>query len=171
MSLIFAFTSPERVVEYIGIGNGYLFLFIIAFLSGLSTFTTVPYQVVLVTLAASGLNPLLLGIIAASGVAIGDTLSYHLGYYGRALIPEKGAWIQQKIQHLAATQPRLLPLIFFGWGAFVPLSNDVLTISFGIARYPFFKLMTPLWLGTIVFCSMIAYFGDQIFWSLRGLFS
>lgn len=171
LSLIFAFTTPERIVEYIGIENGYALLFAIAFFAGVSTFTSVPYQIVLVAFAASGLNPLLLGFVAATGIALGDTVSYTLGHFGRALVPEKGAWIQAKLQRIGEKHPRLLPLLFFSWGAFMPISNDVVTIPFGIARYPFLKLAIPLWLGTIIHSSMLAFFGEHIFTSLRAFFS
>ena len=54
VSLVFTFTSPESIVEFFGIQNGYLFLFIITFIAGVSTFTSIPYQVVLITLAYFG---------------------------------------------------------------------------------------------------------------------
>ena len=171
ITLVFTFTSPEKIVEHIGIENGYLFLFIISFIAGVSTFTSVPYQVVLITLAAGGLNPFLLGLTAAVGDMLGDTTSYFLGYYGRTLLPQNGQWIQMKIQTVADRHPRLLPLVFFLYGATAPISNDVLTIPFGIARYPFFYLMIPLGLGNIVYNTTLAYFGVQIFAFLGSLFS
>ena len=110
-------------------------------------------------------------ISLASGNILGDTTSYFLGYYGRLLLPESGRWIQEKIQNIASSHPRLLPIIFFGYGAFVPLSNDLLTIPFGMARYPFFRLMIPLLLGNVAYGTIVAYFGEQIFSVLSGLLS
>ena len=171
VSLIFIFTTPANIVEYFGIHNGYLLLFIITFIAGVSTFTSVPYQVVLVALAAGGLDPFVLGAVATMGDMLGDATSYYLGYYGRAMLPEEGRWIQKKIQAVAKKHPRLLPLVFILYGSTAPLSNDVLTIPFGIARYPFFALMIPLGLGNLIYNTQLAYFGEQIFSVLESLFS
>ena len=171
VSLVFTFTSPESIVEFFGIQNGYLFLFIITFIAGVSTFTSIPYQVALITLAAGGLDPFALGAVATLGDMLGDTTSYYLGYYGRSILPEEGQWIQKKIKAIAEKHPRLLPLVFVLYGSTAPLSNDVLTIPFGIARYPFFALMIPLGLGNLIYNTALAYFGEQIFSVMKGLFS
>ena len=41
---LFAYSSPERIVDLIGVNNAYALLFILAFLGGLTTFSGVPYH-------------------------------------------------------------------------------------------------------------------------------
>lgn len=162
-SAIFYFSSPEQIISYIGAENGYIIIFILALIGGLTTFSGVPYHLVLITLAAGELNPLLLGLCTAVGVMIGDTTSYFIGYGGKDVIPAK---IQKYLHRLFAfgqTHPRLLPVFFFLYGALTPFSNDFIVISAGLARYPYKKVMIPLALGNLVFNINIAYFGYYLY--------
>lgn len=162
-SALFYFSSPEQIISFIGAENGYVIMFVLALIGGLTTFSGVPYHLVLVTLAAGALNPLLLALCTAVGVILGDTTSYYIGYGGKDIIPEK---IQRYLHRLFAfgqKHPRLLPLFFFLYGALTPFSNDFIVISAGLARYPFKKVMAPLALGNLVFNFMVAYFGYYLY--------
>lgn len=149
---------PQEVVEKLGITNGYGSAFIAGFLGGVSTFTSVPYALVVVTLGAAGLNPYGVGLLAAIGLFLGDTTSYVLGYYGHHVVPT-GLQIElQRFREWMLRRKRawMIPIFIFFYGAFFPLSNDVVIISFGLARYPFWRIMIPLGLGSIVFNTLLA---------------
>src|SRR3989338_1113064 len=78
---LFFFSSPEALIEYIGVQNGYLLIFLLSFVSGLSVF----------------------------------------------------------------------------YGALIPFSNDFVGVTMGLARYPFWRVMVPLTLGTAVFNATLAF--------------
>lgn len=150
-SLLFWFSSPEQVLSMVGVENAYLLIFFLALIGGLSTFSGVPYHVILVALAAGGLDPFLLGSVTAVGVMLGDSTSYYLGRQSAAIIPEQVLVRVQKLGFVKERYPRLLPFLFFCFGALLPISNDIITIPMGILRYPFWKTMIPLGLGNLVF--------------------
>ncbi len=150
-SLLFWFSSPEQVLSMVGVENAYLLIFFLALIGGLSTFSGVPYHVILIALAAGGLDPFLLGFVTAVGVMLGDSTSYYLGRQSVAIIPEQVLVRVRKLGFVKERYPRLLPFLFFCFGALLPISNDIITIPMGILRYPFWKTMIPLGLGNLVF--------------------
>lgn len=143
--------SPDAIIAHIGVSNAYAIIFILSILGGMMTFSGIPYHLFLVTFVLSGLNPYLLGMIAGIGVTIGDMTSYMAGYYGRALVPRRIEVFMSKLEVLRESHPRLLPLIFLLYGSLVPYSSDVLTVPMGLIRYPFWKLMIPLGIGSMIF--------------------
>lgn len=71
--LLYFYTTPEAIVNWIGLENAYLLMFSMATLGGLTTFNTVPYYSVIFVLATAGVNPILLGLASACGVMAGDS--------------------------------------------------------------------------------------------------
>lgn len=163
--LVYQF-SPNEIVENLGIGNGYLVAFIAAFLAGISTFTSAPYALLVVTLGAGGLSPFLIGLISAFGLFLGDSTSYLLGYYGHHVVPNGLQEELQKVHAWLMARKRVwvIPVFIFLYGAFFPLSNDFVVISFGLARYPFWRVMAPLALGGVIFNMILAYLGKYGVW-------
>lgn len=170
LSLFFYFfASPERIITILGVTNAYLLIFILAFLGGLTTFSSIPYHLVLITLAAGGLNAWLLGFAAATGVMLGDSTSYMIGYHGGRISPRHVQRFFQRIYHLAHVHSRIFPVVCFLYGTLVPLSNDVITMSAGAARYPFWRVMVPLGLGNIVFNVIVAVMARYAYNILHGV--
>ncbi|HEY4503187.1 MAG TPA: hypothetical protein VJC14_02015 [Candidatus Paceibacterota bacterium] len=169
-TVFFYYSSPEEIIRIIGIENAYVLMFVLALLGGLSTFSGVPYHVVLVMLASGGLNPLLVGISAASGVIVGDSTSYYLGYSGGAIIPQGIQKTLKKFCAFCLARPRVLPIAFFIYGSLVPFSNDFIVISMGLARYSFWRVMIPLGLGNFVFNISLAYLAVYAYSFLKSVF-
>lgn len=163
-------SSPEKLITFIGIENAYLLILVLAFIGGLSTFSGVPYHLVLIALAAGGVNPLLLGLSASFGVMLGDSTSYFIGYHGSAIVPGGVQKFLQKVQSFFMKYPKLLPLFFFLYGSFVPFSNDFIVISMGLARYPFWRVMIPLGLGNVVFNVSLAFLAIHAYGFLHIFF-
>ncbi|OGZ43091.1 MAG: hypothetical protein A2719_01885 [Candidatus Ryanbacteria bacterium RIFCSPHIGHO2_01_FULL_45_22] len=169
-SFLFSYSSPDQIIALLGVQNAYLLIFVLALLGGLTTFSGVPYHLVLITLATGGLNPVLLGIVTAAGVMMGDSTSYYLGYHGRMFIP---TGFQEKVLKgvtlFSDKHPRLLPLLFFLYGSFMPTSNDVITIPMGLTHYPFWRVMIPLGVGNIIFNVALAYVAVHAYGFLQWL--
>ncbi len=151
---------PSKIVEIIGIENGYAVSFFAALLGGTSVLFPLPYHLIVFTLGAGGLNPFFLGILAGTGVMLGDSTSYLLGYAGREVVPGRIVSIFNKLHLWAMKKPKwTMPLFLFAYGAFVPVPNDVVVIPLGIARYPYLKTVLPLTFGNIIFSIVIAFAG------------
>ncbi|MDD5589815.1 MAG: hypothetical protein PHQ47_01415 [Candidatus Portnoybacteria bacterium] len=153
----FIYSSPEKFIGFIGVSNAYALIFILATLGGMTTFSGIPYHLILITMATGGLNPLLLGLATSFGVMLGDSTSYYIGYQGRIIAPPRWHGFFEKIYNFGLKYPKLLPFFFFIYGSFMPFSNDFIVISMGLARYPFWRLMIPLGLGNLVFNIGLSY--------------
>lgn len=158
VSVFFWFVPPEEAIEIVGVENSYLVLFLLAFFSGLLAFSGIPYHWVLIAFAVGGLEPWLLGLAAATGVIIGDSTSYLVGYYGHHVVPDKLRGSINRLSSFMHRHPRLVPAFFFVYGSIAPFSNDLVGITTGVARYPFWRVMLPLGLGNLVFNTTLAYF-------------
>ena len=169
-SFFLYYSSPENLIEFIGVENVYFFIFILALIGGMTTFSGIPYHLVLVTLAIGDLNPILLGVSAAAGVTLGDSTSYFVGHQGRVIIPQGIQKILGKISAFGFKHPRLLPLFFFLYGSFLPFSNDFIVISMGLARYPFWRVMIPLGAGNLIFNISLAFLASYAYDFLRIVF-
>lgn len=156
-SLLFYYSSPDQLIAYLGVQNAYAIMFVLACIGGLTTFSGVPYHLVLIALATGGANPLWLGLSAAVGDMLGDSTSYLIGYSGRDIIPEKAKKWLDKLYTFGARYPVTMPIIIFIYGSISPFSNDFIVISAGLAKYSFWKVMLPLALGNVVFNVGLAY--------------
>lgn len=156
MSTFFAIYSPDYLIKLIGVNNAYIIMFVLSFAGGLSTFSGVPYHLVLIAFAAGGLNPWMLGISTALGVMIGDSTSYYIGYEGRKIMPNTIQRFFQRLIDLLLKRRKLLPFVFLFYGSFIPFSNDFIVISMGYAKYPFWGVMIPLGIGNIIFNTGLA---------------
>lgn len=155
--VLFVILSPEQIISWVGVKNAYVLIFVMAIAGGFTTFNIIPYHPMLIALAAGGLNPYALGILAATGVTLGDSTSYWLGTQGRMLLPEKTNKWFERIHRRGEKNPRLQMFLFFLYSTFVPTSNDLLTIPAGIVGIPFWRVMIPLLFGNIIFDTAVAY--------------
>lgn len=162
-SLLLAFLSPEEILDYVGVENAYTLMFFVSLVGGLTIFSAIPYPLMLVTFALGGLDPVLLGLSSASGIILGDSTSYFLGYRGKAFLDGlrgRALTIFNWMQKLYTAQPKIVPLVIFLYGALIPLPNDIITISAGLSRYPFWSTMLPLAAGNFIFSVGLAYFAE-----------
>ena len=157
--LVFYF-SPVKIVQFLGITNSYLIIFLLSFFGGTSIIIAFPYYLFVIILGAGGLNPLLLGLAAGTGVILGDSISYLVGLKGKTVLPN---FLQNKFKRLhnwlLNGPPLLIPGFLFLYGAFIPIPNDIIVIPLGLAQYPYFKLIIPLGFGNILFNIMLASLG------------
>ncbi|MBP9759983.1 MAG: VTT domain-containing protein [Candidatus Pacebacteria bacterium] len=171
VSISFYVLSPDKILGALGVENAYLLMFLLAFLGGLSTFSGVPYHIVLIALAGSGLNPWLLGVLAACGVTAGDSTSYLLGRRGSELLSSRMRAMLGRLASLEERSPRLVSVVIFLYGALMPFSNDLLVIPAGMLGYPFLRVMTLLGVGNILFNVGLALLAVQAGGFLAGFLS
>jgi hypothetical protein len=76
-------------LKYIGTENLYVFMFIIAFIGSISTFASIPYPLILISLVSAGGSPLILGLCSAGGVILSDTSTFFTVRRSSGVISDK----------------------------------------------------------------------------------
>lgn len=163
-TLIFLLVGPKGLIDFIGVRNSYLLVFLVGAFGGVSSLTASSFVLTVVTLASGGANPLILGITGGFGITIGDTLFYFLGLKGRETLTGGVRKVTNRFSAWIQKQPGwLIPFVVFFYASFAPLPNDVLTVSLGLCKCTSRKILIPLLLGNILFTTMIAWISATAF--------
>lgn len=167
---IFVFlVGPQTIVDFLGVQNTYLTIFLISAIGGFSSFTAVSVYSLLVTFVGGGASPLFIALAAGFGVTIGDSLFYLFGSKSRDALNQK---TKQKVDRLKKfiknKNSFLTPVLIFIYAGFTPFPNDIMTVSVALTGYSYKKAITPLFLGNLtnlILVSYAAFYG----WTLFGL--
>jgi membrane protein DedA with SNARE-associated domain len=126
---------------------GYLGILLISFIGSIIIFVPIPYFPVLVAAAFDEhLNPHMIALSSALGSVAGKMIVFYASYYGHKMLNSR-------------TKKRIFPLhkllSKYGWlGAFVaaavPVPDDVVYITLGIAKYSPFRFVTAVFAGKMV---------------------
>jgi len=143
---------------------GYVGAFLISVLGSLIPFLPVPYLIPIVLMSKT-LDPLLLGILAGIGGAIGKLTSYGLGRFGRRLLKEER---RRKMTILGRAIGKYGALAVFLF-ALTPLPDDIIYIPIGLAGFDLIKFMFANALGKIILSWIVAY-GGRLYFDLAGIF-
>jgi membrane protein YqaA with SNARE-associated domain len=133
---------------------GYPGVFAISLAGSAIPFIPLPYLAVVVLLSESK-DPLLLGLIAGAGGAIGKLTSYVLGRLGYLAMGKSTQRNLDAIQGVMAKYGTLGVFVF----AVTPLPDDVYVIPMGIARLSFWRFFAANLAGKIVLSVLVAYLG------------
>lgn len=157
----FAFsTSPEDIIAWIGEENIYIALFFMALLGGSSVFIPFPYYVFVISFGALGLSPFVLGFVSALGTATGDATTYYFARKSRVIISSRmEKFFSQTLEACTKKHPKLVPLFTFFYASFLPLPDDLIMVPAGLMKYPFKRLIASLFLGKLVFNTLLAFSG------------
>lgn len=144
--------SPQKIVESIGIANVYIIIFLIAAITGGSSFTAPSMYGLLITFVSGGASIIPVALLAGLGSTIGDSFYMLLGSKSHAVLPSK---IQKKLQRYIEkleTKPHIImPFFIFSFAAFVPFPNDLMTLSLGITGYRIRNAILPILFGNMVY--------------------
>ena len=135
-------------------------------IGALSVFIPIPYTI-LIYAFGSLLNPLLVGLFAGAGSAIGEISGYLLGYFGRVAINEEKQKKMDSFMRIFSRRGGLAIFIF----ALTPLPDDLLFIPLGIMHYNFFKAFVPCIIGKTLMSLALAYAGYFSVGFIEGIFS
>ncbi|MFT5849634.1 MAG: membrane protein YqaA with SNARE-associated domain [Patiriisocius sp.] len=156
--------GPEAVLSWIGAENGYWVMFLVALLGGMSSIGGITYVATIITLASAGLNPAGLALASGLAISIGDTIYYYIGRHGLRILAH--GRLQDRIQqvsHWLHNRSRVVLFsVVYGYTAFTPLPNDLLTLTLGITKQPWRTCITALTLGNMTLTYIIAVFGNKI---------
>ncbi|MBS3795914.1 MAG: VTT domain-containing protein [Candidatus Thorarchaeota archaeon] len=100
-------------------------------------------------------NPWLLGLAAGLGAQLGEMTGYMIGYFSRNLIDQDK---QKAFSNLITAHPRLTPVLVW-FLAVTPLPDDMLVVPLGTAKYSWWKVVVPGFIGKSMFLAGIAWAG------------
>ncbi len=169
VSLWITLTPADTLIGYFGTENIFLFMYLIAFVGSISTFASIPYPLILIGLAAGGVDPLLIGIVSALGVMTADSLTFIVTARGRALLSDKIRAAAEQLGARVRAHPRLLTPGLVLYGTVAPLSNDFAVITLATMRYSYWRVIPPLAVGNMVYNIGIAYIGVYAYDWIVGL--
>lgn len=146
------------------LAHGYLGVFLISVLGSLTPFVPVPYLIPIVLMARK-LDPLLLGLSAGVGGAVGKLTSYTLGRFGRRLLGKERRRRMDALGKAISKYGALAVFLF----ALTPLPDDIIYIPVGLTGLSVVRFMIPNMLGKIVLSWIIAYAG-RLYFDIVGIF-
>ena len=170
ISITLASTPADALIDYIGGDNAYLLMFVLGAVGGLTTFTGIPYHFVLMSLAAGGLNPVILGICTALGVMLGDSTMYLIGRNVKATLPDRALATVDHLTSYLRKRPRLVTPALIVYGMISPFSNDFIVASLSIMGYSFWRTIVPLAVGNTFYNIALAYLGIFAYDTVLELF-
>jgi membrane protein YqaA with SNARE-associated domain len=100
-------------------------------------------------------DPWLVGIVSGLGAVCGEMTGYLIGYGGGQLLDEKQ---RNAFSEYVRFHPRATPFILWFLAA-TPIPDDVLIVPLGAARYPWWKVLIPQFIGKSMFMIVIAWSG------------
>ncbi len=169
-SYIFSTIPTDTIVSYVGVERAPFLMFLLGMIGGLSTFTGIPYHLVLMGLAAGGASPWLLGLSTAVGVMIGDSTTYFLSRGVKTSVSGKIATWLASVSETMSAYPRLLTPGLVVYGMMSPFSNDFIVASLTLMGYSYRRIIIPLTIGNIIYNIALAYAGYYYYDVVIGWF-
>jgi membrane protein DedA with SNARE-associated domain len=151
-------STPIELLQSLAIQYGYYGIFVVSVSGSAIPFVPLPYLAIVVLMSGS-MNPLLLGIVAGVGAALGKVTSYVLGRLGYLA---SGDRTKRNLNAIHGALAR-----YGMWGVFIfaltPLPDDIYVIPMGIARLPFWRFFVADLSGKIMLSVLVAYLGSAYF--------
>ena len=139
---VFVQRYPEKVEEFET--YGYLGAFVICLVSNATVILPVPGILVFIPIVAS-FNPVLLGLVGASGGIIGEITGYMAGYSGRGVIQNRPMFnrVERWMKRWGAWAIFIFAVTPF-------LLVDIAGMVAGALRYPMWKFLLVAWAGKTI---------------------
>lgn len=170
VSITLGSIPSETLINYVGSDNAFILMFALGLLGGLTTFTGIPYHLILMNFASGGISPIGLGISTAIGVMIGDSTMFFIGKKVQTSLSPKILGHIDTIAKSLQKHPKLITPALITYGTFSPFSNDFVVASMSIMGYSYKRIILPLALGNIFFNIALAYLGLYAYSSIISLF-
>lgn len=152
--------GPAAITELIGVENTYVLVFVLAFFGTVSAVAAPFFYSFLAAISFGGLNPILLGVTAALGLFLGDSLFYHMVELGRW---SASKWYKEYFHSLkqwgsgiSHATVQIVTYLYFG---FTPLPNDLLMVVLAAIGYRYRQVALSMFLGDLTIAMLVAHFG------------
>ncbi|MCL7455304.1 MAG: VTT domain-containing protein [Anaerolineae bacterium] len=134
---------------------GYSGIFLVSLLSSATIILPAP-SLALVFAMGSALPPVLVGLAAGVGEALGELTGYAAGFGGRAVIEEQETYVRLRKWMARRGGITLLFLSVIPNPFF-----DLAGIAAGTLRYPLWRFLLVCWLGKTIKTTLVAWAGAQ----------
>ncbi len=147
----------REMVQVLGIRNSYLIAFLFSIVGAYTNMTKITTYPLVVALALGHSQPLLVGLFAGLGLAVGDILFYYMGFTAREMTGGKTrARLEKLLARLKRQSMVVVQAFIFLYVAFSPFPNNLLTGALAFTGYPFVRVLVPLVLGDLTLPVVIA---------------
>jgi membrane protein YqaA with SNARE-associated domain len=148
-AVIFAFRHHFAELAAVG----YSGIFAVSVLSSATIILPAP-SLALVFAMGSALPPLLVGVAAGAGEALGELTGYAAGFGGRAVIEEEKTYEQLK-----GWMQRRGGITLFVLSVIPNPLFDLAGIAAGTLRYPLWRFLVICWVGKSIKTTLVAFAG------------
>jgi membrane protein YqaA with SNARE-associated domain len=138
-------------------GYGYVGAFVIGFLANATVIVPAP-SLAFTTALGGVLNPVLVGIAAGAGEALGELTGYLAGISGKELIENR-----DRYEIVCSYMDRFGGWVFFVLAAIPNPLFDIAGIAAGVVRFPVGKFLLSAWAGKTLRSILFAGAGRQFF--------
>lgn len=136
----------------------YLLVFMVSLLSSSTIFIPTP-GIAFILAAAAVWDPLLVGVAAGTGDAIGEMTAYWAGYVGEKIIVDEHMPAYQKA---AAWMDRHGAWAIFGVALVPVVLFDLVGLAAGALKIRWWKFLIAAWCGKVPRSIVICYLGHQL---------
>lgn len=147
------FALRDQLVQLAALG--YVGIFLVSLLGSATIILPAP-SLVLVFAMGAALNPLLVGLAAGAGEALGELTGYAAGFAGQPVIENR-----QTYKRLCAWMQRRGGITVFVLSAIPNPFFDLAGIAAGTLRYPLWRFLLFCWLGKTLKTTLVAWAGSQ----------
>ena len=152
--------DPVALVESVGPNRALVLIFFLAIFGGVSTISSAPFYASIATFAAGGLDPIALILVAAPGLAVGDSLFYFAFRNLRDNFHEKaGGKVQRLVAWFSKQKPWAVNMGTYLYTGFSPFPGDILMLALALMKYPYKKFMPYVLLGNFSLVAILVYGG------------
>jgi len=145
------FLFRDQFVRLASVGYGGIF---IVSLLGNATIVLPAPSLALVFAMGSALPPVLVGLAAGAGEALGELTGYAAGYGGRAVIENQATY-----EKLVGWMRRRGGITILALSIFPNPFFDIAGIAAGTLRYPIWRFLLFCWFGKTIKTILVAYAG------------
>jgi membrane protein YqaA with SNARE-associated domain len=137
-------------------GYGYLGAFVVGFLGNATVILPAP-SLAFTTALGGVLNPLLVGVAAGAGEALGEMTGYLAGISGKEIIENR-----TRYKVVQGYMDRYGGWVFFALAAIPNPLFDIAGIAAGVVRFPVWKFLFSAWAGKTLKAMLFAGAGRQL---------
>jgi len=142
----------------------YLVVFVVSLIGSCTIFVPTPASAIM--LAASIIwDPLLVGLAAGTGDAIGEMTSYWIGYAGEKIVVDEKLPVYQRA---VGWMQRYGIWAVFGVGLVPVVPFDLMGLAAGALKIKWWKFMLAAWCGKVPRAIIICSIGHQVPLLLNG---
>lgn len=144
----------------------YVIVFLVTLISSASIIIVIPYPIVIMYAIKSNVNLVILAIVASLAAALGEISGYAAGVLGRKITEKYMAFYIKLRGALERNKWKVYLAVFFA--AMTPISDDIIMVPLGLARFGFIRALLPCFLGKLILITVIIVFSDLLINTIGG---